>query len=73
MSDEREPRTDLEFIRRQPTSVDGTSVGKLHESVLRSWHIARKVRQLLEQETPAKVILEIMDDLQSADDTGKIS
>ncbi len=36
-----------------------------HESLLRSYHVAAKVRALLKLGTPAEVILEIMDLMES--------
>lgn len=47
-------------IRRMPTTLD-----MVHESVFRSYHVLEKVQELLRQQTPARVILEVIEDLQS--------
>ncbi len=51
----------LETIRRRPTVMHNS-----HESVLRSYWIVQKVKELLVNKTPAKVVLEIIADLESA-------
>jgi len=55
----------LAEIREMPTSIDLPSNG-IHESVLRSYQIVGKVRELLRAETPHCVIEEIILDLMDA-------
>ncbi len=38
--------------------------GGLHESVFRSWQIVAKVKELLEQNTPAPLILELIETME---------
>lgn len=52
-------------IREMPTTHRDSN-GGIHESVLRSWTILEKVKELLRRNTPADVILEIVEDLQGA-------
>lgn len=46
-------------ISELPTVHDGGS--RLHESVMRSHHIVREVRRLLNEGVPGSVVLELMD------------
>lgn len=61
----------LREIRKMPTILtnselnkwkDGGSTG-VHESLLRSFHIVEKVKELLEKQVAPQVILEIIEDL----------
>lgn len=54
----------LAEIRERPTHSNG--VHKMHESVMRSWGVLEKTKELLRRGAPADVILEIIDDLQAA-------
>lgn len=60
-------------IRAQETSMDKDQLSYgatgWHESVLRSYHIVQKIKELLQRNTPADVILEIIEDLESAKTT----
>ena len=57
----------LNEIRQKPTTIDtGENSRRVHESILRSWHIVEKIKELLELNTPAEVILELIEDLKSA-------
>ena len=57
----------LAAIREQPTTIGtGPNSGRVHESVLRSFHIVGKVRELLNSGTPPDIVLEIIDDLMNA-------
>ena len=56
----------LSEIRNKPICYTDTEHGKCHESLLRSYGIVEKVIELLEKETPHKVIIEIITDLQEA-------
>ncbi len=42
-----------------------TVVENNHESVLRSYHILQKVKYYLKEEVPSKIILELIDELES--------
>lgn len=69
----------FEQIRRVPTELAledvekhllshvwlGSQPAGWHESLFRSYHILRKVRQMAEQGTPGNVLVEIIDDLWS--------
>ena len=46
-------------IRKMPTTYDN-----VHESVFRSYHILEKVKELIEQKTPAYVMIELINDMQ---------
>lgn len=50
-------------IAKMPTVINQT-----HESVLRSYHILQKVKDYLQTEVPYKVILDIVDELESTKD-----
>jgi hypothetical protein len=57
----------LAEIRETPVVLD-TGNGRVHESVFRSWHCLRKVREYLlmarkGDRMPPEVLLEIIDDL----------
>lgn len=52
-------RTQLDTLYVQ--GILGTGIKGFHESLLRSFHIVNKLRELLEQGTPPKVILEMLD------------
>lgn len=57
----------LHEIRDFPTSIDtGPNSGRVHESVLRSYQIVQKVKELLNQDVAPQVILEVIDDLEKA-------
>lgn len=60
----------LAEIRAQDTSLEreDLTIGATswHESLLRSYHIVAKVKELLERGTPADVVIEIIEDLQDA-------
>lgn len=51
--------TSIERNMLKDTLDEGCS--GIHESTTRAFHIVRKVRELLEQNVPPKVVLEIMD------------
>lgn len=59
----------LAEIRATPTIVDTRELAsddtyhRIHESTLRSFHIVNKVQELLEANTPAPVLLQIIEDL----------
>jgi hypothetical protein len=61
----------LEDIRQRPTAIRlGLGAGsRWHESVLRAFHVVDKVKDLLAKNTPAEVILEIIEDLMGAPPT----
>ena len=56
----------LKDIREFPTTIDAGG-NRIHESVLRSYQIVLKTRELLEQGTPPELVIEIMDDLMAAE------
>lgn len=57
----------LHEIRDFPTTIDtGPNSGRVHESVLRSYQIVQKVKELLGQGVPPEVLLEIIGDLEGA-------
>ena len=41
-----------------------TTYDNVHESVFRSYHILEKVKELIEQKTPAYVMIELINDMQ---------
>lgn len=49
-------------ISEMPTLWDGD--GKIHESILRAFHILEEVKYLLKNEVPAHVILELIEDME---------
>ena len=56
-------------IRNFPTTIDNPAPGRglpsgWHESLLRSYQIVQKVRELLEKKTPTEVILELIDTME---------
>lgn len=51
----------LHDIRMMPTVIANT-----HESCYRSFQVVNKLQELIEQETPHEVLLEILDDLMKA-------
>jgi hypothetical protein len=63
---------DIVEISKMPCSVTADEMTQylkegcrgVHESLMRSYHIVHKVKELLEAETPPKVVLEIMDLMQ---------
>ena len=71
----------LAEIREKPKTLTrlkieaalSTGMCGMHESLLRSYAVLEKVRELLmaDQPTPPKVILEIIDDLMDAPDNFK--
>jgi hypothetical protein len=54
-------------IRAMPQTIREIPPGSTgaHESVLRSFHIVNKVRELLILETPPTVLLDIIEDLRA--------
>jgi hypothetical protein len=57
----------LAEIRDLPTVFGtGPNGNRVHESIFRSYHCVQKVRELLREETPPSVILEIIDDIMDA-------
>jgi len=62
----------LAEIRAMPTVIRGIEAGATgaHESLLRSYHIVQKVQELLVQETPPAIILEIIEDLRAGGPAG---
>ena len=56
-------------IAKYPTCIDrdGFSPGSTgaHESVLRSYHIVRKVKDLLQRGTPTDVVLELIEEMEN--------
>ena len=56
-------------INRHPTTINLDSLEKgtkgLHESCFRSFMILLKIRHLLENDVPANIILELMDEMES--------
>lgn len=57
----------LDEIRNFPTTIDtGINSKRVHESVLRSFQVVQKIKELLDKNTPAPVLLEIIDDLMGA-------
>tara|TARA_Y100000310_G_scaffold319737_1_gene375397 strand:+ start:247 stop:465 length:219 start_codon:yes stop_codon:yes gene_type:complete len=62
----------LEEIKQMPVTMgnlDKYPTSKMHESVMRSYHIVVKVRDLLERGTPNDVVIEIIDSLTQHDPT----
>jgi len=57
-------------IKQFPTSIDLTGdkeiMNSYHESYFRSYQLLGKVIELLKQDTPQKVILEIIIDIQDS-------
>lgn len=53
----------LEEIRAMPLDAAAFAI---HESIFRSYHIVDKVVELLKEDCPAKVVLEIIEDLRNA-------
>ena len=53
-------------IANQATTVKGDLRHGVHESVLRSFCILEKVRELLQRGVPADVVVDIIDELQGA-------
>lgn len=53
------------LTREEVTDRLNTGCQGWHESLLRSYHVAKKVRWLLEQHTSSQVILELMDLMES--------
>jgi len=62
----------LADIRKMPTVLREIEPGSrgAHESLLRSYHILANVEELLGEETPSGVILEIIEDLRAGDGCG---
>lgn len=57
----------LNEIRNFPTTIDtGPNLGRVHESVLRSFQVVQKTKELLERGTPAPVLLELIEDMMTA-------
>ena len=57
----------LNEVRNFPTTIDtGPNSGRVHESVLRSFQIVKKTKELLERGTPAPVLLELIEDMMTA-------
>ena len=61
-------------IAKMPTSItkplmkelaSGSCTG-IHESMLRSWHILERVKDYLRKDTPADVILELIEVMEKA-------
>lgn len=60
----------LSEIRRQPTTLfirDSADNQRFHESLLRSYQLVQKIKELLDADTPASVIMEIIDDVEEAE------
>lgn len=51
----------VDEIRSRPTTYQRSDGSNCHESLLRAFHIVDKVRELLEQDTPPKVVLEMIE------------
>lgn len=62
------PMATLTDIRGFPTSIR-TNDRTAHESVLRAYQVLEKVKDLLRRQTPADVVLEIIADLSSGEQT----
>ncbi len=57
----------LSEIRNFPTTIDqGANEARFHESLLRSWHIVQKVKELCLKGVPHDVLFEIIEDLEHA-------
>lgn len=62
----------FEEIRKMPTSTSelevdaGFDYSRVHESVLRNYHIVDKIVSLLEKDTPPDLLLELIDDMRDA-------
>lgn len=54
-------------IKAFPTTLDtGINSGRYHESIFRSYQILEKTKILLGKSTPTDVILEIIEEIESA-------
>ena len=53
-------------IHDRPTDVTEIPMGcrGVHESMLRAWHVVRKVEDLLRRGTPADVVLELIAEME---------
>jgi len=59
----------IRHIRAYPVVWDDPDgPGKIHESILRSFHIVRQVQYWLAEGVPANIILELVEELQERDD-----
>lgn len=47
-----------------PTTYKDINKGKCHESILRAWSILNEVKYLLQEGVPAKIILELIEDME---------
>ena len=58
--------TNIIGVSKMETVIEGNYI-KAHESVLRAYNILAQVKYLLEQETPANIVLQLIHEMENPD------